>query len=70
MNQVKERIAGIFKNYDQQGIHRTGTGTDTQSAHWLAGEIQSTGAYPILTRFPIDRIDPVKAGMSAGRRQE
>ena len=63
MNQIKERVAGIFNNYDHQGIHRTGTKTDTESAHWLAGEIQSAGLTPILTRFSIDRIDPVQAGV-------
>lgn len=68
MNQIKERIAGIFKNYDHQGIHRTGTETDTESAHWLAGEIQSMGLTPNLTRFTMDRIDPVQAGIQVEDR--
>ncbi len=63
MNQIKERISCTFRDYDRQGIHRTGTETDTENAHWLAGEIQSAGLYPILTRFPIHRIDPVQAAI-------
>lgn len=66
MNQIKERIAGIFKNYDHQGIHRTGTETDTESAHWLAGEIQLMGLTPNLTRFTMDRIDSVQAKIQVG----
>jgi len=68
MNQIKERIASIIKNYDHQGIHRTGTVTDTESAHWLAGEIQSMGLTPNLTRFAMDRIDLVQAGIQVNDR--
>jgi hypothetical protein len=63
MNQIRKRISGIFETYDRQGIHRTGTKTDTENAHWLAEEIQSAGLVPILSRFSLNRIDPVRASI-------
>ncbi len=41
-----ERIIQIFKDYDGQGIHRTGTETDTRNAHWLAEAIKAMGQTP------------------------
>ena len=54
---LKRRIATIIKEYDKQGIHRTGTGVDKQSAHWLAGEIKKIGLEPHLDEFSLNCID-------------
>jgi len=62
------RIKQIFKDYDSQGIHRTGTATDTESAEWLAEMIRQSGQEPSLTSFPFSRIDPLKASLKIGNR--
>ncbi len=63
-----ERIAGVFRQYDLQGFHRTGSDVDAESARWLAGEVEALGLEPILTPVPLERIDPVEAGLHVGPR--
>ena len=60
------RIANILKAYDSQGIHRTGTEVDRQSADWLAGEIKAIGAEPSLVALPHKRIDPICSELQVG----
>jgi hypothetical protein len=62
-------VEQIFKDYDRQGFHRTGTDTDTQSAHWLAEMIRQRGQEPILTSFPFSRIDPIEASIAIDSRK-
>jgi len=64
-----ERIPRIFRDYDGQGFHRTGTEPDARSAHWLAEMIGRLGRHPVLTPFPFSRIDPVEAALQVGGRQ-
>jgi hypothetical protein len=61
-----ERISILFKEYDSQGFHRTGTETDTQSAFWLADRVQNTGQVPHMIRFPHKRIDTINGILYIG----
>ena len=63
MQQRRERVAEVFKQYDDQG-----TETDTESACWLAAKVESAGATPVVTPFPYSRIDPVQARVQCGDR--
>jgi hypothetical protein len=64
----EQRIARIVRDYEQQGIHRTGTEVDRISADWLAAEVRKCGLTPTLESFSISRVDPVAAFLSAGTR--
>ena len=56
-DELKNHITGIIKDYDNQGIHRTGMKVDKINADWLVGEIRKIGLIPELEKFPINRID-------------
>lgn len=64
-----KRIEQIFKDYDEQGFHRTGTETDTRNAHWLVETIKRMGQTPRLVSFPFSRIDPIKTTLRVGNRE-
>jgi hypothetical protein len=64
-----KRIASIIEEYDHQGIHRTGTRTDTQNAYWLANQIKSLELQPILKDFTFDRLDVQVAEVQVGERK-
>ncbi|NVM16961.1 MAG: M28 family peptidase [Candidatus Lokiarchaeota archaeon] len=66
---LKQRIATIIKEYDNQGIHRTGTEVDNQSAHWLANKIKKIGQDPHLDKFSLNRIDIVEASVEIGEEK-
>lgn len=51
------RVAQVVRDYDAQGIHRTATEVDGQSAHWLAGQLRLAGVEAKLESFRINRID-------------
>ena len=40
---IQERLGQIIGEYDAQGVHRTGTDVDIQSAEWLKGRIAALG---------------------------
>ncbi len=65
---LKNRITRIIKDYDNQGIHRTGMKVDTISADWLVGEIRKIGLFPELEKFPINRIDIKKCSLKIKNR--
>jgi hypothetical protein len=68
--ELQQRIAQTIRAYEQQGIHRTGTKVDQISANWLADEVRQSGLTPAHETFPITRVDPITASLSAaGRRQ-
>jgi len=56
-----DNIARIIAAYDRQGVHRTGTDVDNDSARWLAEEIAQIGVTPWLVPFSLERIDVVAA---------
>lgn len=60
---LKQRIITTIKEYDNQGIHRTGTQVDTQSAQWLASEIKKIGLEPYLDEFSLNRINIEEASV-------
>jgi len=57
--QMRQRVAGIIEQYSAQGIHRTGTAVDNQSAQWLADKIAELDVLPELERFEFERVQPV-----------
>ncbi|MCB1691808.1 MAG: hypothetical protein KDI19_03530 [Pseudomonadales bacterium] len=63
---MKERIARIIAAYDAQGIHRTGTAVDNQSADWLAREIAALGVEPELDVLSMKRVEIKRAVFKVG----
>jgi len=53
-------LARFVREYDQQGIHRTGTPVDRASADWLADEVAAAGIEAQLDPMPFSRIDVVE----------
>lgn len=66
---TKERIAGIISEYDQQGLHRTGTDADTRTANWLIDRFRIMGFDADLETFQLDRIDVKKACLVVGDKR-
>jgi len=64
---MRERIAQTIAAYDRQGIHRTGTDVDGQSAEWLAGQVRELGGSPRLEPFSLSRVDIDRAELHIGR---
>jgi len=58
---AQARAARIICDYDAQGIHRTATTVDAQSAHWLAAELRHLGVGSQLEGFSIERVEPQHA---------
>ena len=67
--EIKERINKIIKEYDNQGIHRTGTKVDFDSAHWLGSEIKKIGLKPKLEEFTFNRIDIDEASLEINNKK-
>jgi hypothetical protein len=66
---VQRRIADIIRNYEEQGLHRTGTAVDQGSAEWLANEVRQTGLEPVLEEFSLRRVDLVHASLVVDGRK-
>src|SRR5580658_2326790 len=66
---LERRAARIVRDYEEQGIHRTGTAVDQASADWLAHEVRECGLTPERESFTISRVDPVAAWLSSGKRR-
>ncbi len=66
---LPQRVARIIREYDQQGIHRTGTKVDEQSARWLARQARQCGATPSLEPFTLSRVDPRACYLQIGGRR-
>ena len=66
---ISRRASRLIEAYDRQGIHRTATEVDHQSAAWLANEAKEAGADAGLEAFAIKRVDIRAAYIEAdGRR--
>ena len=63
---LRERVAGIIADFDSQGIHRTGTEVDDDSAAWLAGRVGDLGVAPVVSRFAFQRVDVERAELELG----
>ncbi len=66
---LPQRAARVIREYDQQGIHRTGTNIDEQSARWLARQAQQCGVMPSLGPFTLNRVDPGSCYLQIGQRR-
>lgn len=70
-DEAEQRIARLIQEYDQQGIHRTGTQADAQSARWLAAHARRSGGQVTLESFAHQRVDPQACFVEAnGKRIE
>lgn len=68
---AESRIAGIIRDYDAQGFHRTATDVDHGSAKWLVAQVADAGAKAGLEPFTLQRVDITAAFVEAeGRRVE
>jgi hypothetical protein len=68
---LERRVAGVVREYDAQGNHRTGTDVDHASAKWLAARVRALGVTATLEGFAVERVDPVSCCVRiAGRRIE
>ncbi|MEK9824291.1 MAG: hypothetical protein VW840_19165 [Gammaproteobacteria bacterium] len=63
---MQTRIAEVISEYSSQGIHRTGTDVDNQSAAWLLQKIESLGVSPAKTVFRFQRLNPLINQLSIG----
>lgn len=63
---MHERIAAIIREYDAQGIHRTGTEVDNTSAAWLADRIHALGVEPAIESFEFNRLNVRDARLVIG----
>jgi hypothetical protein len=66
---VLARVSTIIQEYDSQGIHRTATDTDNESATWLTERAKSAGADAHLDRFAISRVDVHRTWIDVGGRR-
>jgi len=69
IHELKERINKYTKEYDNQGIHRTGTNVDFESAHWLGNEIKKIGLKPDLEEFSLNRIDIYEVSLEINNKK-
>lgn len=68
---LEQRAARLIREYDRQGVHRTGSQADEQSAHWLAAQARRLGGAVALESFALDRVDPQACFVAAaGKRIE
>ena len=56
---MQSRIAAIISEYASQGIHRTGTDVDNESAAWLIQRIEEIGVEAAESSFVFQRLQPV-----------
>ncbi len=63
------RAAQLIREYDQQGIHRTGTTVDERSARWLADQVRRCGLTPSLDPFTLSRVDPRSCYLQIGGKR-
>ena len=61
---MQSRIAEIIDEYAAQGIHRTGTDVDNQSADWLMRRIEMLDVAATDTAFEFERLQPITTQLS------
>ena len=54
---MAERVTQTIREYDAQGIHRTGTAGDQECARWLVDKVRQMGVAVELEGMVFDRID-------------
>ncbi len=68
-SRLLDRIEQWLREYDAQGIHRTGGGADRKSARWLAGKAKECGGAVSLEPIALDRVDPQRCFIEAGGKR-
>lgn len=68
VSEREARILALIQAYENQGFHRTATSVDNASGEWLFDEVKRAGLTPTREAFPIDRVDPIAATLTAGDR--
>ena len=58
MTTTRHRVAQTVRTYDAQGIHRTGTQVDLDSAQWLVEQARDRGQQARLEPFSLNRVIP------------
>jgi hypothetical protein len=61
MSLLELRLAQQLSDYSAQGIHRTGSKVDWDSAHWLVRELKAAGVPDDavqLREFTFEKLDP------------
>ena len=66
---LTERIARFIREYEEQGVHRTATAVDEQSAAWLMTQVKQAGLAPAREPFEIERVDVNRAALVAESRR-
>jgi hypothetical protein len=66
---LTERIARLIREYEEQGVHRTATAVDEQSAAWLMAQVKQAGLTPAREPFEIERVDVNQAALVAENRR-
>jgi|TARA_B110000467_G_scaffold161259_1_gene181999 hypothetical protein len=61
---IQNSIAEIIREYAEQGIHRTGTDVDNQSADWLMQKIEMLDVAATDTAFEFQRLQPITTQLS------
>ncbi len=64
----RARVSDVIRAYDLQGIHRTATAVDNQSARWLLDQATGAGGEARLESFTLGRVDITAAILRAGGR--
>ncbi|MDG1112524.1 MAG: hypothetical protein P8N63_02010 [Pseudomonadales bacterium] len=63
---MRTAIAEIISEYAEQGIHRTGTDVDNQSADWLMQRIEMLDVAATDAAFEFKRLQPITAQLLIG----
>ena len=64
-----DRAGRVLAAYDAQGLHRTATEADRESAEWLRHEAARAGGAARLERFALERLDVHAAFVELGGRR-
>jgi hypothetical protein len=65
---LEQRIATWVEAYDHQGIHRSATDIDHQSAEWLVDCARNLGVRATLEPFDLNRVDPQPSSLRVAGR--
>lgn len=63
---MEDRIERVIREYDAQGIHRTGTAVDDDGATWLSSILAESGAEVGIESFEFERLDIRRATLRLG----
>jgi hypothetical protein len=70
MDDRREAISTIMREYDAQGWHRTGTDVDAASARWLADHVTRLGAMPAFDTRTLNRVALLPSSVAIDGQRE